>query len=57
MADLSQQLRKGMDVYTADGTKLGKMSQVGVSRTVCSSAERQPGYADKHADATRLMCG
>jgi hypothetical protein len=28
MADLSQQLREGMEVSTADGTKLGKISQV-----------------------------
>jgi hypothetical protein len=28
MADLSQQLHEGMEVYTADETKLGKISQV-----------------------------
>jgi len=28
MADLSQQLREGMEVYTADETKLGKIRQV-----------------------------
>jgi hypothetical protein len=28
MADLSQQLREGMEVYTADEMKLGKISQV-----------------------------
>jgi hypothetical protein len=34
MADLSQQLREGMEVYTADGTKLGKISQVWFGTTV-----------------------
>jgi hypothetical protein len=28
MEDFSQQLRKGMEVYTSEGTKLGKVDQV-----------------------------
>ena len=37
MADLSQQLREGMEVYTADGTKLGKISQVWYGTSVGGS--------------------
>jgi len=37
MADLSQQLREGMEVYTADGTKLGKISQVWFGTSVGGS--------------------
>ena len=34
MSDLSQQLREGMEVYTTDGSKLGKISQVWYGTTV-----------------------
>lgn len=34
MEDLSQQLREGMEVYTKDGAKLGKISQVWYGDTV-----------------------
>ncbi len=34
MSDLSQELREGMEVYTKDGAKLGKISQVWYGTTV-----------------------
>jgi hypothetical protein len=43
MEDISRQLHEGMEVYTADGTKLGKISQVwyGTSVGVPTTTEEE----------------